>query len=89
MGPVSRMATKKLSRVVGVPYVGDEGRGCCPRTDIIAREAVEGVVFVKGADDVSEIPAIRRFREGLRWYAKSAEGMYPEGPKVGGERYLE
>ena len=69
MGPVSRMATKKLSRVVGVPYVGDEGRGCCPRTDIIAREAVEGVVFVKGADDVSEIPAIRRFREGLRWCA--------------------
>ena len=40
-------------------------------------------MFVKGADDISEIPAIRRFREGLRWCAKSVEGMNPEGPKVG------
>ena len=41
-------------------------------------------MFAKGADDISEIPAIRRVREGLRWCAKGAEGMYPEGPKVGG-----
>ena len=41
-------------------------------------------VFAKGADDISEIPAIRRFREGLRWCEKSAEGTYPESPEVGG-----
>ena len=41
-------------------------------------------MFAKGADDISEIPAIRRFRDGLRLCANSAEGMYPEGPKVGG-----
>ena len=38
----------------------------------------------KGADDISEIPAIRRFREGPRFCAKSAKGMYPDGPEVGG-----
>ena len=41
-------------------------------------------MFAKGADDIAEIPAIRRFREGLRLCAKSAEGMYPESPNVGG-----
>ena len=64
--------------------MGGEGSGCCPRAYVVPREAVEGVVFVKGADDISEIPEIRRFGEGLRWCAKSAEGMYPEGPIVGG-----
>ena len=39
-------------------------------------------MFAKGADDIAEIPAIRRFREGLRLCAKSAEGMYPDGPEV-------
>ena len=57
---------KKLGRVVGVAYVGGEGRGCCPRARVIAREAVKGVVFAKGADDVTEIPSMLRLREGLR-----------------------
>ena len=41
-------------------------------------------VSAKEAEDISEIPAIPRFREGPRLCAKSAEGMYPESPKVGG-----
>ena len=57
---------KKLGRVVSVALSGGEGSGCCPRAGGVAREAVEGAVFAKGADEFPEIPAMRRFREGLR-----------------------
>ena len=70
--------------MVGVAEEGAEGSWCSLRAGVITREAVEGAVFAKRADDISEIPAIRKFREGLRWCAKSSEGMYPEGPNVGG-----
>ena len=82
MGPFSEGVAKKLGRVVGVAYAGGEGSGCCPRAGVIARAGGGRAVFAKGAYDILEIPAIRRFREGLRLCAKSAEGMYPEGPKV-------
>ena len=41
-------------------------------------------MFPKGGDDTSEIPAARRFREGLRSCANTAGGVYPESPELGG-----
>ena len=49
---------KKLGRWSAPPKKGSEGNGCCPRAGVIASEAVEGAMLAKGADDISEIPAI-------------------------------
>ena len=51
---------KKLGRVDGVTRVGGKGSGFCPRAGVIAKEAVEGVVFATRAGNNPEIPAMQR-----------------------------
>ena len=76
-----------LSRVVGVAYSAAEGSGCFPRASVLVRQAMEGRCSQR------EVTIPRRYRqhegsarvsEGLRLCSKSAEGMYPDGPEVGG-----